>query len=401
MRLAAGGALAALGLRPALATSEAPAAAWAAIEAAARGQTVYFHAWGGEDKINAYIAWVGAELQRRHGVRVEHVKLADTGDAVSRVLAEKTAGRDSGGAVDLVWINGANFAAMKGRGLLHGPFLDGLPNATLLDPGSPANRADFTVPTDGFEAPWSLAQLVFYADGDALPEPPRSLDALAAWTHAHPGRFTFPDPANFLGEAFLKQVLLSQAGADPSLSSPAGDAVFRRLADPVWVWLDRVRPDLWRSGRTYPANSAALRTLVADGEVTIGLSFDPAEASAAIAAGVLPPTTRSFVLAGGMLGNASFLGIPYNAAHREGALIMANFLLSAEAQARKQDPSVWGALTVLDMNRLPGPDRARFAALDLGAATLGPDALGPPLPEPHPTWGTRLVQEWTRRYGGA
>ena len=85
---------------------------------AARGQTVYFNAWGGDDKINDYIAWAGDRLRERHGITLVHVKLADTAAAVGRILAEKSAGRTSGGSVDLLWVNGENFAAMKRHGLL-------------------------------------------------------------------------------------------------------------------------------------------------------------------------------------------------------------------------------------------------------------------------------------------
>ncbi len=80
-------------------------------------------------------------------------------------------------------------------------------------------------------------------------------------------------------------------------------------------------------------------------------------------------------------------------------MVFADFLMSPEAQARKQDISVWGDPTVLAMEKLAPEDRARFAALDLGAATLRPEELGPTLPEPHPSWVERLEQEWARRYG--
>ena len=99
-------------------TAQAQVADFNATVEAARGQTVYFNAWGGDDKINDYIEWAGDELKSRHGITVVHVKLADTAAAVSRILAEKTAGRDSGGSVDLLWVNGENFAAMKRNGLL-------------------------------------------------------------------------------------------------------------------------------------------------------------------------------------------------------------------------------------------------------------------------------------------
>ena len=38
---------------------------WAAITGAAEGQTVYWHAWGGSNAINDYIAWAGDEVALR------------------------------------------------------------------------------------------------------------------------------------------------------------------------------------------------------------------------------------------------------------------------------------------------------------------------------------------------
>ncbi|MCF8510952.1 MAG: ABC transporter substrate-binding protein, partial [Rhodobacteraceae bacterium] len=61
------------------------AADWESLLAEAKGQTVYWHAWGGDTKINDFIAHIGAEAQARHGVTLEHVKLASTADAVARV----------------------------------------------------------------------------------------------------------------------------------------------------------------------------------------------------------------------------------------------------------------------------------------------------------------------------
>src|SRR5687768_14149200 len=86
---------------------------WPAIERIAKGQTIYWNAWAGEASINGYISWAAAEVEKRYGVKVEHVKLSDTAEAVSKVVAEKAAGRISRGSVDLIWINGPNFASMK------------------------------------------------------------------------------------------------------------------------------------------------------------------------------------------------------------------------------------------------------------------------------------------------
>jgi putative thiamine transport system substrate-binding protein len=138
---------------------------------------------------------------------------------------------------------------------------------------------------------------------------------------------------------------------------------------------------------------------MADGEIDLALSFNQAEASSAIARGELGPHVRSFVFERGTLGNASFVAIPYNAAHKEGALLLADFLLSPEAQAKKQDPSGYGGFTVLAMDKLSGAERARFDVLPRGIATLSTEELGKTLPEPHPSWATRLAEAWKRHYG--
>ena len=138
-----------------------PAAAqdWQTVLDAARGQTVYFHAWGGDPKINDFIAFVGAGAEARYGVKVEQVKLAATSDAVARVQAEKDAGLTSGGAVDLIWINGENFAAMKRAGLLHAPFARTLPNWPLVDvAGKPATVTDFTQPHRSDQRQFCISQ---------------------------------------------------------------------------------------------------------------------------------------------------------------------------------------------------------------------------------------------------
>jgi putative thiamine transport system substrate-binding protein len=374
---------------------------WDAVLAEAKDETVYFHAWGGEPRINDYIAWAAREVEQRYGVRVIHVKVSDTAEVVSRVLTEKAAGRNEGGAVDLVWINGENFAAMKREGLLYEtPWSTELPNYAFVDvENKPSVALDFTVPVEGREAPWGMAKLVFFYDAAQLQDPPRSAAELAEWIAANPGRFTYPQPPDFTGTTFLKQLLVELAPDPAVLQEAATDETFAAAAAPLFDWLDAAHPNLWRQGRAFPRDFGSLRRLLADGEVDIAFAFNPSDASSAIANGELPDTVRSFVFDKGTLGNTHFVAMPFNANAAAGAMVFANFLMSPEAQARKQDPEVWGDPTVLAVDRLPPEDRARFAALDLGIATLPPEKLGPTLPEPHPSWVERIEHEWARRYG--
>jgi putative thiamine transport system substrate-binding protein len=397
---AAVGVLAACFSLPALAQPNP--ADWDAVLQEARGQTVYWHAWGGDPRINDFIAWVGDQALSRHGVTVTQVKLASTADAVARVVSEKQAGQDQDGAVDLIWINGENFAAMKGAGLLFGPFAEDLPNWPLVDvAGKPATRMDFTEPTLGMESPWAMAQLVFEYDSARLPAPPLGAEQLLDWAQANPGRFTYPQPPDYLGTTFLKQVLYGVIAEPDLLLQPVDPATYDQVTAPLWAWLDQITPALWRQGQAYPANEPALGQLLADAEIDIAFAFNPGRASAAIAAGELSDTVRTTVWAGGTIGNASFVAVPYNAAHAAGALVVANLLLDPDVQARAQDPDVLGFQTVLNLSALPAADRARFDALDLGIATLSPDDLGPALLEPHASWMSRISEDWIRRYGVA
>lgn len=389
---------AALALGLALIAAPALADDWQRTLEAARGQTVYFNAWGGDERTNAFIAWVGEQLEAAHGVKVQQVKLTDTAEAVARVVAEKAAGQTGGGSVDLIWINGPNFLAMKEAGLLHGPFVAGLPNARYLDlsPGAPA-ATDFTVPTDGMESPWRLAKFVFLADTARVPEPPRSMAALLDWARANPGRFTHPDPSNFMGATFLKQALVALAPDPGVLQAPVTDEAYAAATAPMWAWYDALRPLMWRQGRTFPPNQSVQEQLLNDGEVDIAMSFDPASTAAGIAQGLLPDTARVFVPEGGTLGNVSFVAIPFNAAHKEGAQVVANFLIDPATQARMQDITVLGSWSVLDAGRLDDAARAAFAALPDNPALPALADLGPTLPEPHPSWMTRLAEDWARR----
>ncbi|WP_442953865.1 ABC transporter substrate-binding protein [Pararhizobium sp.] len=378
---------------------------WPGVVEEAKGETVYWNAWGGAENINAYLQWVGTELKSRYGVTLVHVKLDDTAKAVATVVAEKAAGKNEGGSVDLIWINGENFASMKKQGLLYGPdWATKLPNWTYVDvKNKPTILTDFTIPTDGLESPWGGAKLVFFYDEartkkDVLPD---SAAGLLDWAKANPGRFSYPQPPDFIGSSFLKQVLTELAPDKAKLLKPVDEVTFAADVAPLFAYLDQLHPLLWRQGKAYPQNYPDMKQKLADGELDIIFAFNPSEASAAIAAGELPDTVRSFVFSGGTLGNTHFVAIPYNAKAKAGALVLANFLISPEAQQRKQDPKIWGDPTVLDLAKLTPEEKAGFDGLDLGVATLGPADLGPALDEPHPDWMTRIEAEWIKRYGAA
>ncbi|AMG32005.1 ABC transporter substrate-binding protein [Grimontia hollisae] len=351
---------------------------WEQIEENAQGQTVYFNAWGGSQEINAYLRWAGGEIQDRYGVTLQHVKVSDIAETVNRLVAEKAAGKNEGGSVDMVWINGENFKSMKSNNLLFGPFVESLPNWSIVDKSLPVSE-DFTEPTDGLEAPWGVGQLVFIHDGKSLANPPASFTEMLSLAKAYPGSISYPKPPDFHGSSFLKAALLELAMDTAPLYKPVDDADFNAVSSPLWKYLDELHTVAWRNGNQFPATSAETFQLLDDGELLLAITFNPNAAETAVKNGTLAPSAKAFAFDKGALSNIHFMGIPWNANAKEGALVAINFLVSEEAQARKANSDIWGDPAVVRLQN----NKPLFKSM----------------PEPHPSWQVALEQAWLKRYG--
>ena len=140
---------------------------WQQIKNDARGQTVWFNAWGGDNAVNQYLDWVSGEMKTHYAINLKIVRLADAADAVKRIQTEAASGRKTGGSVDLLWVNGENFRTLKEAGLLQTQWAQTLPNWRYVDTQKPVTE-DFSVPTEGAESPWGGAQLTFIARKNCL-----------------------------------------------------------------------------------------------------------------------------------------------------------------------------------------------------------------------------------------
>jgi len=374
--------------------------AWAAdfkdVLEKAKGQEVYFNAWAGSEPINAYITWAAEQVKQRYGITLTHVKITDTAEVVKRVRDEVKAAKTDG-SVDLVWINGQNFKVMKDEKLLFGPFAKDLPNFKFVDTkGKPTTLEDFSEATDGLESPWGMAQLTFFGDGKKIASPPLSMNELVTFAKANPGRVTYPAPPDFHGLTFLKQALIETASDRSIFAKPIDQAGFDAIAKPWFEFLDALKPSLWREGKQYPKSQAELTQMVADGELLIGITFNPNEPANLVGAGTLPATTIAWQHKGGTIGNTHFVAIPINAKAKEAAQVVADFLLSPEAQARKADLKIWGDPTVLDLTKLSTDDAKLFAATTAPGSVTIP---GPTILEPDASF-VKLVQDgWLSHFG--
>ncbi len=359
------------------ATTPAASADFASVREQARGQTVRWWLYGGDDKVNSYIDDTVAPAAKQLGVTIKRVPVTDTADAVQRVVSERRAGKTSGGAVDLIWINGENFAAGKKADLwLKGDWARRLPNARrFVDEQDPSINTDFQVPVDGQESPWQRAAFVYAYDQKRTPAPPKTFDDLLAYAQAHPGRVTYPAPPDFTGSAFVRQVVQAKG------------------EDAAFAYLKQLKPFLYRNGNTYPKSEAELTTLFGNGKLDFAMSYDSSFLDSAVSKGQVPKTARPFVLDSGALQNVSYVTIPADAAHPAAAQVVADLLLSPAQQAAKAAPTSIGNPTVLDLSKV-GAFGQKFAAVTDSPFLL--KDFGKPLQELAASKVAPLEKRWMR-----
>jgi len=354
---------------------------WEQVLAEAQGDTVNLWMWGGSDRINGFVDdFYGPPLQEDFGVTLNRVPVADTVDAVNQVLSEAEAGVDEGGAVDLIWINGENFATLKQADLLFGPWAETIPNSRLVAWDNPAVNRDFGLPVEGFESPWSGAQFQFVYDTARMSEDelPRSYAELTAWVEANPGRFTYiaPGPGAFQGTRFVKQALFEISGGQQQWVGPFNEELWDQWSPALWDLLNGWEPNLWRQGTTYPSNVTELEQLFANGEIDFALTQAIAGAQPSIEDGTIPPTSKAFVFDDNMIGDFNYFAIPFNASNKAAALVFANMILRPELQAEQVIPeNGFGLGFAIDVNRVEDPEGQQVLAQ--AVEQLGPGAADP------------------------
>ena len=112
---------------------------------------------------DSWTRFTGERLKKQYDITLNRVPLADTVDAINQVLSEKEANKDPG-VVDIIWINGENFASLKQAGMLYDNWNRMLPNSALVNYDNAALNLDFGNPIGELESPWSSAQFQFIYD---------------------------------------------------------------------------------------------------------------------------------------------------------------------------------------------------------------------------------------------
>ena len=374
---------------------------WSKVIKSGMNKSLNFHAWGGSENINSYIKWVGKEVKKKYGIKLNHIKIKDTAQAVKKVLYEKISGKNKQGSVDMIWINGENFSSMLKNNLLYNKnWIFELPNSKYINLSKNSSLMfDFGIYTQGKEMPWGLSQLIFFYDSNKLKKVPRDVFEFKEYIIRNKGRITFPQPPDFVGTSFLKQILSELILDKDVLQEKFDKRNHKIILAKLWKWLDEVTPFLWKRGKYYPKNYLALTQLLADDEIDISMAFNISFPSNEVMKGNLPSSIISYVPIAGSLSNVHYLSIPYNASNPSSAKLVINFMISKEAQLRKNSQEIWGDPTVLNYKKLGNKWQKKFESLSKGSATISFKDLEKKISEPHPSWVKKIEKERIKKYG--
>ena len=173
---------------------------------------VSIYMWGGSKDINKFMdEVVTPKILKDDNIVLKRVPIVDIKDVVNKLIIEKQAGKKDG-AIDVLWVNGENFKALKDAGVLEKDILTKVSNRNLLKESTTVK--DFGEPINNLEVPFGEAQFNFIYNEKNGGKPFTSYETLETYVKNNPGKFTYPTVTNFTGSAFVRNIAIDILGFD-------------------------------------------------------------------------------------------------------------------------------------------------------------------------------------------
>ncbi len=330
---------------------------WDQVKTDAKGKNITMMMWMGDAKINRYMKeYIVPKVKKEHGINIQIID-GQGSAVVQQLMTEAQAGKEYSD-LDLLWINGETFYQLRQINGLYGPWAMTVPNSKFIDFDNPFIGSDFQQKTDGYELPWGNVKMALIYDSAKVQSPPQTRAELLDFVKNHPGVFTFDN--QFTGLTFMKALLVDISGSKDELSGKFDEAKYQKYSSKLWEYINQLKPYLWRKGAVFPEGVPQMHQLYANGELWFTMSNNDAEVDSKIAEGLFPESSKAYVPQFGTIQNSHYLGIPKSSQNKAAAMVVANAMVSVEAQLKKMDPQVWGDGTVLSMKKINEADVENF-----------------------------------------
>lgn len=385
---------------------------WADVVSGASDSKMYFWTYDAVDWNSWIDTWLTPRMLSLYNVKLIRVPITDTADAVNRVIAEYNAGyTTSNGSVDMIWINGENFATLKNLGYAYGPWATKVPSAVNFNFSSAAIAYDFGLATQGYEMPYNEAQVVFvYNTLEVNSTSIDSMSNLLTWIQANPGKFTYAAPCtnsdcsnyDFTGSVFIRHVFYYTAAPYTQFLGDFDESLYQSKAPAFFTTLRGLQSYLYNdtlyNGGHYPDSNEDVDTLFGEGKVDVTLSYDIGAVFNQIDAGKWNLTSNSIVLTSGTIANTNYVLIPANAKHKLAAIVAGNLLASTQAMFSRQQPDVLGAQQAYNPNGdnfVSGGWNDAFAYIDRPSTTPSTSLLNQyAMSELNSAYISRIQSDW-------
>lgn len=349
--------------------------------AEAKGKEVSFYGWGGDENLNNWLDnYYAPILKEKYDITLKRVPM-NIEDILSQLTGEleasgkSPANIDNGsGIIDMVWINGENFATAAENGMLLDYYAWKAPNLEkYMDPSSDKVNYDFAYPVMGREIPYGEAQLVMYGDSSVDSNFPKNTDEFMEFAKRNKGKVTYPALPDFTGSAFVRNIIYDIVGYEQFQTMEADKEVVKAAIKPALDYLVALNPYLWNEGKTFPSSSTQMENMYADGELVFGMSYAAYGVAVKIENQKFKDTTQTFLFDKGMVGNTNYIAIPVNSPNKAAAIVAINEMISPEVQAARFKEL--RTLPVVDYDKLSDEQKKLFDDVDLGKGVLAQNEL--------------------------
>lgn len=318
----------------------------------AKGKTVTYYGFGGNDAQNRWVDEVVAPMMKKKDVTVKRVPM-DIDTIINKLTTEKEANKQIGD-MDVVWINGENFYNAKKLTLLDTIKPSLIPNMKYISKSDPDTEKDMGTKIDDQEIPYGNAQFVLIGNKAMFNgNYPTSAKQLLAWAKANPGKLTYVAPPDFTGSAFVRNIIYETVGFDKLDKAPATKEGIYKVIKPALNYLNELKPYLWQKGQNYPKTTAQMDKMFADGQIAMDFSYNQMYVATQKQVGLFDDKAETFLFDNGMIGNYSYLAIPRTAPNKSAAIVLINTMLSPEAQTKRLDPKYGATVSPYSSAKMP------------------------------------------------
>lgn len=296
---------------------------------------------------------------------------------LAKVIASKVTRKDPG--MDL--IDGGISVQLGSAGMLWRGTTGLLPNLS--------NVPKVLIKNGRGGIPYRASTVLLAYNSKNVKTPPKSLNEVLAWIKANPGKFTYNAPSGGgSGYSFVQTVIDSQMTASDNLAlTTAPNKALQAKWAKGFEILRGLNKFTYGQNGTYPVNNQGTLDLLSKGLVDMAPVWSDQIASA-LKAGTMPKDVKVTTIKGpAFTGGPAFLGIPNNSPNRNGARVLANWVLSPAAQNIIVS-GVMNGLPVIPQSLLSAEVAAQIADLDI--TTLRPAYISSNASDLRSAWASEV-----------